>query len=77
MNKHCVGSLREILATRAKMKFDHRINFQNITPEHYGQMQKWCDDNCQGLWHSNSTYAIYFQFESDRDAMMFALKWAS
>ncbi len=77
MNKYCVGSLREILSTRAKMKFDRRINFENISPERYGQMQKWCDENCQGFWNSNSQYAIYFQFEKDVDAMMFALKWAS
>jgi hypothetical protein len=77
MNKHCVGSLREILSTRAKMKFDRRINFENISPERYGLMKQWCDENCQGFWNSNSTYAVYFQFENDRDAMMFALKWAS
>lgn len=38
-------------------------------------MEDWCGENCKGLWRSHSTYAIYWQFEEEKDAIMFMLRW--
>ena len=72
-----VASVNEILATRARATFSHRINFQTVSYEKLPKMKKWCDENCQGLWRNEQIHAIYFQFENERDATMFMLKWGT
>ncbi len=77
MNKHMVGSINEILATRARATFSHRINFDKVGYETLPKMKTWCDENCQGLWRNEQVHALYFQFENDRDATMFMLRWGT
>jgi hypothetical protein len=70
-----VASVNEILATRARATFSHRINFQTIGYESLDLMREWCKDHCTGLWRLEHVHALYFQFENDRDATMFMLRW--
>ena len=72
-----VGSVNEILATRARATFGHRINFDTIGYESLDLMRSWCNDNCEGLWRLEHVHALYFQFEDDYDATMFMLRWGS
>jgi hypothetical protein len=41
------------------------------------EMNRWCEEMCHGAWHSETTFAIYWQFELEQDATMFMLKWGS
>ena len=78
MGKTKVGTLNEILATRAKMSFPYRFNISSRkTVNEILDIEKWCKNNCKGVWRSNMVYNTYFQFELDNDALMFSLKWAS
>lgn len=70
-----VASVNEILATRARATFSHRVNFDKIQLDNVDKMKSWCEKNCEGLWRAETYYAIYWQFEQERDAMMFMLKW--
>jgi hypothetical protein len=70
-----VGSVNEILATRSRATFSHRINFDTIGYKSLDLMREWCKDNCTGLWRLEHVHALYFQFENDRDATMFMLRW--
>jgi excinuclease UvrABC nuclease subunit len=70
-----VATLDAILVTRAKIKFPHRVNFNNITHNQIEEMAVWCINNCRGLWREEHYHALYFQFEDDYDAMMFMLKF--
>ena len=71
------ASINEILATRARATFSHRVNFDTIGYESMDQMRYWCEENCQGLWRLQHVHALYFQFEEERDAMMFMLRWGT
>jgi hypothetical protein len=70
-----VATINDILATRAKMKFAHRVNFESINYDNLSKMELWCQENCVGIWRVEKIHALYFQFEEDRDATMFMLKW--
>lgn len=71
------ASINEILATRARATFSHRVNFDTIGYESMDQMRSWCEENCQGLWRLQHVHALYFQFEEERDAVMFMLRWGT
>jgi len=70
-----VGSINEILATRARATFSYRINFETVGHNTKHDMNRWCDENCAGLWRSETFHALYWQFENERDATMFMLRW--
>jgi hypothetical protein len=70
-----IATLNDIIATRARATFSHRINFETISYESLPNMKQWCEENCQGLWRSHTTHALYWQFEEERDAVMFMLRW--
>ena len=72
-----IASVQEILATRARATFSHRINFQTINYDNVYKMKSWCEQNCNGLWRAETYYAIYWQFEQERDATMFMLRWGT
>jgi len=72
-----VGSVNEILATRARATFSHRINFETILLTNKDKMKAWCEENCEGIWRSETYHALYFQFELERDAVMFMLRWGT
>ena len=72
-----VGSLSEILSSRSRATFSHRVNFDTVGFMTLNKMKQWCEDNCNGLWRAQSSYALYWQFEDDQDALMFMLKWAT
>jgi hypothetical protein len=72
-----VGSVNEILATRARATFSHRINFDQVGYETLPKMKTWCEENCEGLWRAQTVHALYWQFAEERDAMLFMLKWGS
>jgi hypothetical protein len=72
-----VASVNEILATRARATFSHRINFDNIQLANIDKMKAWCEDNCNDLWRSETYHALYFQFAEERDATMFMLRWGT
>lgn len=72
-----IPDLQDIMATRARTTFGHRINFDTIGYESLDRMRSWCEDHCEGLWRSEHVHALYFQFANDRDAMMFMLRWGS
>jgi len=35
------------------------------------------ETNCEGIWRQETHYALYWQFEQERDAMLFMLRWGS
>lgn len=72
-----VANLRDIIATRARSTFAYRINFSTIEISNVDKMKAWCEDKCEGLWKSETYYALYFQFELEKDATMFMLKWGT
>ena len=72
-----LASVQEIMATRARAVFSYRINFQEVGYETLPKMKEWCEGNCTGLWRCEQYYAIYFQFEQERDATMFMLRWGT
>lgn len=71
------ASINEILATRARATFSHRVNFDTIGYESMDQMRSWCEENCQGMWRMQHVHALYFQFEEERDAVIFMLRWGT
>lgn len=77
MNGLRVASVNEILATRARATFSHRINFDRVGYDMLPKMKQWCEDNCQDLWRCESHHALYFQFAEERDATMFMLRWGT
>ncbi len=70
------ANLARILATRVRAEFSHRINFESINYNNFPKMEEWCEKNCQGLWRGHHIHALYFQFELEKDATMFMLRWA-
>lgn len=71
-----IGSLNEILASRAKMTWRRRLNFDDVLLTDLDLMKEWCEKNCKGIWRCEQYYACYFQFDNDEDAMMFAMKFS-
>lgn len=72
-----IPKIHDILATRARATFSHRVNFDTIGYESMDQMRQWCEENCRGLWRLQHVHALYFQFEEERDAVMFMLRWGT
>lgn len=70
-------NLQAILATRSRATYSHRVNFNTVGYDNVDSMKDWCRKNCQGLWRSETQYALYWQFELERDATMFMLRWSS
>ena len=72
-----ISTLDDILATRVKMAWPYRIDFHPDSGVHtqWEPMKQWCEINCKGRWNVEGTHALYFQFDNDRDATMFMLKW--
>jgi len=70
-----IATINDILATRARATFSHRVNFDKIGLANLDSMRAWCDEKCSGLWRCEATHALYFQFEESRDATMFMLRW--
>jgi hypothetical protein len=70
-------SIVEVLATRSRATFSHRINFDQLALANLKIMKAWCHEKCTGLWRCESTHALYFQFEESQDATMFMLRWGS
>lgn len=70
-----LASLNQIMATRSRASFSYRINFDAVGYSTLPKMKEWCEDNCRGLWRSETHHAIYWQFEDDYDATMFMLRW--
>lgn len=68
-----IGSLNELLASRARASFRYRVDFDSRVD--VNEINAWCEKNCRGLWRKNYTYAVYYQFEDDYDATMFMLRW--
>ena len=54
-----IATLNEILVTRAKIKFPHRVNFDNITRNQIEEMSVWCIDNCKDLWREEHNIDIH------------------
>jgi hypothetical protein len=71
------ASIQEIMVTRARATFSHRINFDTISLGNVNLMIAWCRENCTGVWREENYHALYFQFEESRDATMFMLRWGS
>ena len=69
------ATINDIMATRSRAIFSHRINFQTVGYETLPKMKEWCKENCQGLWRNEQVHAIYWQFENEKDATMFMLRW--
>ena len=70
-------SLQQILATRDRASFSHRVNFDKILYTNLQLMDDWCNKHCSGAWRRHSVYALYFQFQDERDATMFTLTWGT
>ena len=77
MAKTKIGTLNEILGTRSRAVFPHRINFEVVNYNNLSKMKQWCDDNCKGIWNCEHFHALYFQFSDDYDATMFMLRWGT
>lgn len=72
-----IGTLNDILASRSRSVFSHRINFDTVGYDNIPKMKEWCEQNCSSLWRCEIYYALYFQFEDEKDATMFMLRWGS
>lgn len=72
-----IPNIQQILATRSRAVFSHRVNFEKVGYSNIDAMREWCEENCKGLWRSETYHALYFQFEDERDAMMFMLRWGT
>lgn len=72
-----IASIQEILATRMRATFSHRINFETIGYDNIESMKTWCDQNCEDMWRTETQHAIYWQFAEERDAVMFMLRWGT
>lgn len=70
-----IASLDQLLATRAKVVWPHRINLDQPSANQRNAMYKWCEGNVKGMWRMSSEFADYFQFADERDAIMFMLKF--
>jgi nuclear transport factor 2 (NTF2) superfamily protein len=70
-------AIEDILATRARSTWRYRINFDRVSLTNLEQMNQWCKDNCQGSWHSETEYALYWRFTEERDAVIFKLRWST
>ncbi len=70
-------NIQDVLATRSRASYSHRINFETVAYSHIEPMKYWCRDNCEGLWRCETHHALYWQFDNDRDAFLFMLKWGS
>lgn len=72
------GTLDDILATRVKTVWPYRINFgpEPVNYDRWSAMKQWCEDHCEGRWNVEQTHALYFQFDSERDAIKFSLRWS-
>ena len=71
------ASLNEVLLTRAREIFSHRINFDSVGLKNAQEMNQWCEQNCRGIWRSETYFAIYWQFTDEHDATMFMLRWGT
>ena len=71
------ATINDIMATRSRAIFSHRINFQTVGYETLPKMKEWCEKNCTSLWRNEQVHAIYWQFENEKDATMFMLRWGS
>ncbi len=69
--------LARILATRVRAEYSYRINFETVGYNNLPKMEEWCGEKCTGLWRSQHEHALYFQFELEKDATMFMLRWAT
>jgi hypothetical protein len=76
-NKLKTASLDEVMLTRSRSIFSHRINFQYVSLENKHQMNHWCEEKCKGIWRSENYFALYWQFTDDYDATMFMLRWGN
>jgi hypothetical protein len=72
-----IASIQEILSTRVRATFSHRINFESIGYSNLDPMRDWCSEKCHGLWRCETTHALYWQFEDEKDATMFMLRWGT
>lgn len=72
-----IGSLNDILSSRSRATFRYRVNFNKVLKSNLEEMKRWCEDNCESLWRSEQFYAIYWQFDSEKDATMFMLRWGT
>jgi hypothetical protein len=70
-----VGSLDDILASRSRITYRYRVNFDSIPVENLQPMKDWCKERCIGIWRAETFFALYFQFDDDNDATMFMLRW--
>lgn len=70
-----VGSLNDILASRSRISYRYRVNFDSIPVDNVTQMKEWCKQHCKGVWRAETFFALYFQFDDDNDATMFMLRW--
>ena len=71
------ASLDEVLLTRAREIWTHRINFNQVGLENIHLMNQWCEQNCRGIWRAETQFALYWQFTDEYDATMFMLRWGT
>lgn len=68
--------LEQLLATRVRINFRYRVNLSPGTDYvKLKEIDEWCRTHCKGPWQSNDKFAVYYQFEDERDATLFTLKW--
>lgn len=76
-NTELGSRLQRILSTRSRATYSHRINFDTVGYLNIDSMKWWCEENCEGLWRAETTHALYWQFENEKDAFMFTLRWST
>ncbi len=69
------ANLAEVMMTRARSVYSHRVNFDFVSLENKHAMNDWCEQNCKGIWRSENYFALYWQFTDESDATMFMLRW--
>jgi len=76
-NKLKTATLDEVMLTRAREIWSHRVNFDSVSIENKHLMNSWCEKNCRGIWRAETYFALYWQFTDEQDATMFTLRWGS
>jgi hypothetical protein len=71
------ATIEEILATRYRVDYRYRVNFDVVGYSNKNLMNQWCEERCRGRWRSETHFALYWQFEDENDAMMFNLRWGT
>lgn len=72
-----MASLEQLMRTRVRSFYEHRIDVGRRTNEELDEMVTWCRVSLQGEWNYSAIYGTYFFFMESKEASLFALRWGT